>query len=337
MTAPAPFIRCVRTMHAGDTPEAAEWIERSHPVSEALARALPGLLQNLIAEESLTGVVVEYIYDTDLKPELAAFGLSGFIGEDCACGLLAAPEPHIELVLLERARQYRSGPAFLRFEEIAEANAGEGLTLVPIFWLQRTNDFADPEAHALLSLAQQTLMQRHRGYRLARILKEIPSERAAVFMGGGFREHCRFRAGAPLSFRPGAALDQDHSLFTVTRREIESDWPSSTVAHMFAYQPPRCLFTRAEQQILIGATDGLTDAKIAQQLGLSTTAVAMRWRSIYARLLDRAPAVLRFEENGAGGRGEEKRRRAIAYVAEHPEELRPYAQAAPRRQRRKAL
>jgi hypothetical protein len=335
MPASASFIRYVRTMHAGDTPEAAEWINRSHPVSEALARALPGLLRSLIAEGSLTGVVVEYIHDNDLTPELAAFGLSGFIGEDCASGLLAAPEPHIELVLLERALQGGPTPAFLRYEEIAEANAGDGLTLVPIFWLQRTNDFMDPEAHALLSLAQQTLLQRHRGYRLARILKEIQSDRAAVFMGGGFREHCRFPAGAPLSFRPDHALGQDHSLFTVTRREIESDWPSSTIAHMFAYQPPRCLFTRAEKQILTGAADGLTDAKIAHQLDLSATAVAMRWRSIYGRLLERAPAVLRFEENGNGGRGEEKRRRAVAYVAEHPEELRPYTQA-PRRQRRKA-
>lgn len=329
----APFIRRVRTMHAGDTPKAAEWIARGHPVSQQLATSLPSLLRALILEESLTGVVVEYIRDDGREPELAAFGLSGFIGEACAGGLLNAPAPHIELVLLDRALRTRSEPAFLSYEEIAEANAGDGLTLVPIFWLQHTNDFADPEAHALLGLAQQTLLQRHRGYRLARIIKEIPAHRAAVFMGGGFREHCRFPAGAPLGFNPGATLGEDHAVFTVTRAEIEANWPSSTIAHMFAYDPPRCAFTRAEQQVLTGAADGLTDAKIAQLLGVSINAITTRWRSIYARLVQRAPAVLRFEEGSNGGRGEEKRRKAVAFVSEHPEELRPYAHA-PRRPKR---
>jgi hypothetical protein len=330
----ATFIRRVRTMHAGDTPKAAEWIGRSHPVSGHLARALPSLLQGLILEESLTGVVVEYIRDDERDPELAAFGLSAFIGEACATGLLAEPAPHIELVLLERARD-RSEPAFLTYEEIAEANAGDGLTLVPIFWLQRTNNFADPEAHALLGLAQQTLLQRHRGYRLARIIKEIPAHRAAVFLGGGFREHCRFSAGAALSFNPGATLAEDHAVFTVTRAEIEANWPSSTIAHMFAYDPPRCAFTRAEQQVLIGAADGLTDAKISQLLGVSLNAITTRWRSIYARLVQCAPAVMCFEEGANGGRGEEKRRKAVAFVSEHPEELRPYAHSQ-RRTRGKA-
>ncbi len=332
MATPSSFIRRVRTIHAGDAPRAAEWIGRSHPVSEALALRLAELLKRLISEESLTGVAVEYIHADGPKPELAAFGLSGFVGEFCATGLLAAPTPHIELVLLQRVLCAQES-AFLTYEEIAAANAGDGLTLVPIFWLQRTNDFADPEAHALLGLAQQTLLQRHRGYRLARILKEIPTDRAAVFMGGGFTEHCRLPAGTPLSFLPGAALKQDHSIFTVTRAEIEANWPSSTIAHMFAYEPPRCAFTRAEQQVLIGAADGLTDAKIALVLGLSTTAITMRWRSIYARIMERAPPVLR-EENSNGARGEEKRRRVIAFVTEHPEELRPYVQA-PRRQRRR--
>jgi hypothetical protein len=155
-----------------------------------------------------------------------------------------------------------------------------------------------------------------------------------VFLGGGFKEHCRLPAGSPLSFLQGARLGADHALFTVTRADIEANWPSSTIAHMFAYDPPRCAFTRAEQQVLTGAVDGLTDAKIAQQLGVQTTAITMRWRSIYARVSERAPSVLRFEENGNSGRGEEKRRRVIAFVSEHLEELRPYAHP-PRRQRRK--
>jgi hypothetical protein len=60
----------------------------------------------------------------------------------------------------------------------------------------------------------------------------------------------------------------------------------------------------------------------------AVTAVALRWRSIYARIIERAPFALA----GAGDRGKttrgwEKRRPAIAFVTAHPEELRPYPQA----------
>jgi hypothetical protein len=55
-------------------------------------------------------------------------------------------------------------------------------------------------------------------------------------------------------------------------------------------------------------------------------AVALRWRSIYARVGDRAPSVLResVAAHGSHGRGHEKRRRVIAFVNDHPEEMRPY-------------
>jgi hypothetical protein len=329
----ASFVRSVRTMHAGDTLTAADWIARSSPLSETLARSLPTLLHSLFVEGGLTGVVVEYIHDHDPKPELAAFGLTGFPSEVFIKEHLASPKPHIELVLLERALHKPRDSTFLTHAEIAQANAGEGLTLAPIIWRQHTTDVTNPEAQALLNIAHQSLLQRHRGYRIARIVKEMPTAWASVFLGAGFREHCRFAAGTPLDFLEGATLEQDNILFIATR--AEASWPSSAIDHLFMYDPPRCLFTRAEQQVLVGAVDGLTDGKIAQQLEIPITAVTMRWRSIYARLIERAPHVLRAEEEVNGGRGEEKRRKAIAFVSEHPEELRPYA-TAPRRQRRVA-
>ncbi len=311
-------------MNAGDAPQAAEFIKRSCPVSDELARFLPGFLKQLILEETLSGVIVEYIRDTDSLPEFAAFGLSGFISEACAIDYLASPTPHFELALLERAFRDNQEPAFLDFKDVAQANAGAGLTLFPLLWLQITDNPADPEAHVLLGLGQQSLLHRHRGYKLARILKEVPLGRAAAFTGGGFKEHRRIPAGTPLSFNPKVALQEDHLVFIVTRSDIEANWPGTAIGQLFAYQPPRCAFTRAEQQVLIRAADGLTDAKIAQVLGISAVAVSLRWRSIYTRLMGYAPFALRVEEGCNGGRGREKRRLAIAFVNEHSEELRPY-------------
>ena len=235
----ASFVRRVRTINAADAPKAAEWINRTRPVPGELAPLLPSLLQRLIAEETLNGVVVEYGRDNDVEPELAAFGLSGFVSEACARDYLASPTPYLEIMLLHRALRDAHTPAFLTYEDIAQANAGEGLTLVPLFWLQRSYDFADPEAHVLLTLGQQTLLGRHRGYRLTRILKEIPAHFASAFMGGGFKEHCRLPANTPLSLLPEAVLSEDHIIFTITRSDMEGEWPGKIIGHLFVHQAPR--------------------------------------------------------------------------------------------------
>src|SRR5262249_36821818 len=117
----ASFVRRVRTMSAGDASDVAEFIKRNCHITEELAGCLPGLLQRLIAEETLLGVVVEYIYDDDLQTELAAFGLSGFISETSAVTFLASPIVQFPLALLHRALR---GPVFLTFAEVAQANAG---------------------------------------------------------------------------------------------------------------------------------------------------------------------------------------------------------------------
>ena len=66
------FVRRLRTINAGDAPEAAAFIQLCYPFADQLGRSLPELLSRLISEETLNGVVVEYIRDDDLKPEIAA-------------------------------------------------------------------------------------------------------------------------------------------------------------------------------------------------------------------------------------------------------------------------
>ena len=317
------FVRRIRTIDASDAPKAAAFMRRSFAFAARL-EGLPGLLRQLIGEEILQGVAVDYVRDGDPELELAAFGLSAFIPKSCADAYFAAPAPHFAFTLLARALQGER--VFLTYDEIADANDAQGLTLFPMFWLQRTSDPADPEAHILLGLGEKTFWERHRGYRLDRILKEVPAVLAEAFIGGGFKEQCRFGAGTPLGAFPDCALQEDSIMFSVTRAEVEAHWPPSVVGQLFACQEPRCGFTRAEQQVLIRAADGLTDAKIAASLGISPAAVALRWRSIYGRIEGCVRALLPLEgEETNGARGQEKRRTVVAFISEHPEELRPFA------------
>jgi hypothetical protein len=78
----------------------------------------------------------------------------------------------------------------------------------------------------------------------------------------------------------------------------------------------------------------MSDDEIADHLGVTPHAVNMRWRTIYERIerqADLTGLVFKGREladgngrpgNGGGGH---KRRKVVAYVRAHPEEVRPYA------------
>jgi hypothetical protein len=57
-------------------------------------------------------------------------------------------------------------------------------------------------------------------------------------------------------------------------------------------------------------------------LGISLSTVKNVWRSIYSRSAAQPP-VLFPKDAGWSKRGKERRRRLLAYLREHPEELRP--------------
>lgn len=89
-------------------------------------------------------------------------------------------------------------------------------------------------------------MRLHRGYRLARILKETTTNRAESFRSGGFGECHRIPAGMPLRF-DDQRLEDEHVVFEARKSDFEGSLPGSMVSHLFAYRPPRCGFTRFEK------------------------------------------------------------------------------------------
>jgi hypothetical protein len=74
---------------------------------------------------------------------------------------------------------------------------------------------------------------------------------------------------------------------------------------------------------LSAAIEGQTDSDLAVSLHLTVPAVKARWRSIFARCARLRPEVAP-EFYGEGSRGPQKRHRVLAYLREHPEELRPF-------------
>ena len=124
---------------------------------------------------------------------------------------------------------------------------------------------------------------------------------------------------------PESMFRQPHMLEAT--REKAAEQPGSWASLFFAYQKPVIGFTRSEQRLLSVALRGGTDQELSDQLGISLSAVKKMWAAIYFRVQSHKPFDLRLEldERIDGDRGKEKRRKLLAYLREHPEELKPYS------------
>ena len=102
--------------------------------------------------------------------------------------------------------------------------------------------------------------------------------------------------------------------------------PGAWTSFFFARRSPTIGFTRSEQKLLSAALHGGIDGELSDQLGISLSAVKKTWAAIYLRVQSRKPSDLRIELDGTDGdRGKEKKQKLLAYLREHPEELRPYS------------
>lgn len=118
-------------------------------------------------------------------------------------------------------------------------------------------------------------------------------------------------------------LSKPH-LFVITREKAllqVGSWSSS----LFISNPPTIGFSRSEQRLLQEALRGGSDEELAKELKISFSAVKKAWRSIYDRVGRSSIGILpKAPDNGDyGERGKGKKHHLLAYIREHPEELRP--------------
>ena len=81
----------------------------------------------------------------------------------------------------------------------------------------------------------------------------------------------------------------------------------------------------AEQELLAAALSGQTDAELSADLELTVEATKKRWLSIFERIDQFKREILTQTAVDSDGRGPQKRHRVVAYIRNHPEELRPFS------------
>lgn len=253
---------------------------------------------------------------------LAAFVRDGFMREIKA--------PPLAWIGPELARRVAGEDSpVLTDDEVRDANSGAGLgevvwegTGAPEF--ASTMDFY----HRLV----RSYVDQHRGF----LLKEMITAQAesverllwVVEAGGLYWNPAtqRYQTGPP---EPAETFATRPHVVGITR-ELASVRPGSWIGTLFSYCPPRLGFSPAEQELLQAALSGPcgTDPELAGALHLSVPTIKKMWVSIYRRVADCDPELVpdsSVADSGSHERGREKRRSLLAYVREHPEELRPHS------------
>jgi hypothetical protein len=259
----------------------------------------------------------------EAKPAIAnqrIVGFSGsvFVSSQIVDEELIAPRPGLNARIIEKIES--GGSVVLTEQELRAGNSQGGLDLIVLCSCWRRDLLNPDQVSEVQMLLASSFLRDHAGYRLNRLLSEPLGEEEMKFVRAS---HAWQQVSDFGSADNSSNLHR--SLWLVTKNHgLAVSW--SILATLFHYREPLLHLHRPDQHLLLAALDGMTDQELSHQLGLHLGTIKKRWISLFDRVADAQPSLLP-EVNGGNSsdrRGPQKRHRVLAYVREHPEELRPF-------------
>jgi len=256
------------------------------------------------------------------KSSVIHFGFAVFVSDQRANGYHRCVAP---LIARRIMAEWAAGDhPFLAADEIARANAGQGLNVVILH---------SGDAPAGDGLDKRVYAADYEASRRILLGWNLRSYTAEIFTGNQRRDGNKW--GKALGFRVGgysteklrgAGIPQDQApCVWMARREDAVANPGLAPLLFTSFMPPHLGFAPHEQELLLLALEGHTDNSIAQAARISPSTVKKRLRRIYEKVQDaRCVGELPPGLFTNGVRGAETRRHLLNYCREHPEELRPY-------------
>jgi hypothetical protein len=314
-----------RPMKHKDVAGCAEIIA-SHPVIGrrygAVIKELGRAWLQLLGSAAMTTAVFEEVEKG--RASLAGVGVGVFVHDEFVREMKAPRQFWFGPELAKRVLNGNS--PVLSDKEVREANSGKGLNELVWETLPHQSFAARTEIYHLMG---QAYIEIHRGFRLKEMITsqaESPQRLQWAIDAGGLYWDPK-RARYVKSLKKGAEkFARDPHVVGITR-ELEFGRPGSWVGALFDYHAPRFWLSASEQRLLIHAISDRTETNtvLAEELGVSLPTVKKMWLSIYDRVAEQLPELMTGDaKRGAGSkRGKEKRRRLLAYLQNHPEELRP--------------
>jgi hypothetical protein len=266
--------------------------------------------KSFLDSAAFLGIVIES--ETPVAGQkLVACGMGVFVSEEFADCEIADPQPGLNSRIVTAVA--KGAPVVLNRSQIAAGNAGKGVDFVTLYGTWRDgilNPSQLAEVHALLGTS---FVEHYVGYRFNRVLKEaIGPSRIALARATG-------------TYHLIAEFPDTQSALAVLSRESAAAAPYSIASTLYRYQSPTLRLRPAEQEFLMVALNGKTDAELSGEIGVSVEAIKKRWLSIFARIDQFRPDILGESSANFDVRGPQKRHRVLAYIRSHPEELRPFS------------
>jgi DNA-binding CsgD family transcriptional regulator len=263
--------------------------------------------------------IFEETHGADLR--IVGVGFATFVSDDFVREMKATPLRWIANEVMDRIVQGKS--PVLSNAQLREANSTTGLNVA--VWQSgiRVEEFRAE----LVNEATISFNELHRGFLLKELITQADCvETWVIFRDTGRSLGLRFFNTVNGSYGEyPEECDIMHPHLLGITRELASFAAGSWAGSLFFYQSPRVGFNRSEQRLLLAALEGGTDEELADRLRISISAIKKTWHSIYERVGTCLPQLLPNSEADAepSGRGKGKKQRLLAYVRDHPEELRP--------------
>ena len=312
-----------RPMQSKDIPKCAEHVA-AHPVLGPrygkVIEHLPSAIRRALRGDNFFKVFEEFSGSTT---RLLGAGMAVFVGDDFLRQAKTAPDFWIGPELAKRISGGKS--PLLTDDEVRDANSTTGLNLIVWHNTCHPQDVMRPEVATTVMTA---FLEAYRGFRLREVVTQADSlEQMWGHRNGGGLYFDRLKG----SYGPFPEVDSsnfsDQPRNAGITRELALKHAVSWLSSIFICGSPQFGFSRGEQRLLHSAlTDGKTDEGLSEDLGISLSAVKQTWRSIYSRVGVNMPELVP-NNSSAGtetqGRGKQKKQHLLAYLREHPEELRP--------------
>ena len=316
-------------MRPQDVPDCVEMIA-AHPIvgrryGSAISHLRPAWLRLLSSDGFCSTAIIEEVVE-GARSRILGVGVSVVLSDDFLRELKTPPFFWMGPELAKRVAR-GDDSALLTQGQIREANSSGGLNLAVWQGFVRAEDSNRAEFWSEL---MEVFLDNHRGFLFKEIVVqgESPVHLEALRHTGGF---VLKSDGCYGSFQgiDLQQLAQEPHIVGITR-ELALQQFGSWISSLFRYQPPRFGFTSREQRLLLAALVGGTDEELSALLNTSLSAVKKTWRSVYDRVAARSPELIPSNSHPDGDvskRGRDKKQHLIAYLREHPEELRPVSRS----------
>jgi DNA-binding CsgD family transcriptional regulator len=318
-----------RPMRPQDVPGCVEMIA-AHPIvgpryGSALSHLRPAWLRLLSSDGFCSTAIIEEAVE-GARPRILGVGVSVVLSDDFLRVLKTPPFFWMGPELAKRVAR-GDDSALLTQGQIREANSFGGLNLAVWQGFVRAEDSNRAEFWSEL---MEVFLDNHRGFLFKEIVIQGESTVHLEALGhtGGLLLGRDGRYGDFEGIGAEQLVREPH-IVGITR-ELALQQFGSWISSLFRYQPPRFGFTRREQRLLLAALVGGTDEELSCLLNTSLSAVKKTWRSIYDRVAARLPELIPSNAQPDGDvskRGRDKKQHLIAYLREHPEELRPVSRS----------